>query len=202
MSKIYVDEIRHSGGAVAAMQLDSGGVVAEPNKEYFHVDLTANQSALGDDTAHVVDFGGLGTVKYDTKSNFDSTNDAYLLDSSDGVYLISYSVGFKSATVSTEKIQDVGAVIRIATDGTTFVNVNGSGAHLMDDQNHEIGSLTLSGTFIYKSTTATTKVDLQVYAQTASANYNVTHEVDNLVNNSATFGANARPTFLCIVRIA
>ena len=49
MSKIYVDEIRHSGGAVAAMQLDSGGVVAEPNKEYFHVDLTANQSALGDD---------------------------------------------------------------------------------------------------------------------------------------------------------
>ena len=187
---------------VTGLTIDSNGVIAEPNKEYFHVDLTSNQSGLGDDTVHVVDFGGSGTVKYDTKSNFDSANDAYLLDSSDGVYLISYSVGFKSATLSTEKIQDVGAVVRIATDGTTFVDVNGSGAHLMDDQNHEIGSLTLSGTFIYKSTTATTKVHIQVYAQTASANYNVTNEVDNLLNNSTTFGATARPTFLSIVRIA
>jgi len=203
MSKIYVDEIRHSGGANAAIQLDSGGVVAEPNKEYFHVDLTTNQNGLGDDTAHVVDFGGSGTVKYDTKSNFDSANDAYLLDSSDGVYLISYSVGFKSATVTTEKIQDVGAVVRIATDGTTFADVNGSGAHVMNDQSDEIGSFTLSGSFIYKSTTATTKVHLYAYAQMAGANYTITDEVDNLINNvNTTFGANARPTFLSIVRIA
>ena len=202
MSKLYVDEIRHSGGAVAAMQFDSGGVVAEPNKEYFHVDLTTNQSGLGDNTAHVVDFGGSGTVKYDSKSNFDSANDAYLLDSSDGVYLISYSVGFKSATVATETMQDAGAVVRIATDGTTFVDVNGSGAHLQNDAGDEVGSITLSGTFIYKATTATTKVHLYGYAQMAGANYNITHEVENLINNTLTFGATARPTFLSIARIA
>ena len=179
----------------------SGDVVGAV-QEYFHVDLTSNQSGLGDNTAHVVDFGGSGTVKYDTKSNFDSANDAYLLDSSDGVYLISYSVGFKSATVTTETIQDVGAVVRIATDGTTFADVNGSGAHLMNNQSDEVGSMTLSGSFIYKSTTATTKVHLHVYAQMAGANYNVTHEVENLINNTLTFGATARPTFLSIVRIA
>ena len=172
-------------------------------KEYFHVDLTSNQSGLSDDTAHVVDFGGSGTVKYDTKSNFDSANDAYLLDSSDGVYLISYSAGIKSASVATEKLQDAGAVVRIATDGTTFADVNGSGTHLMNDNDKEVGSATLSGTFIYKSTTATTKVHLHVYGQMAGANYTVTDEVENLVNNqNVTFGANARPTFLSIVRIA
>lgn len=204
MSKIYVDEIRHSGGAVAAMQFDSSGAVSEPNKEYFHVDLTSNQSGLTDNTAHIVDFGGLGTVKYDTKSNFDSANDAYLLDSSDGVYLISYSVGFKSSSVITETMQDAGAVVRIATDGTTFADVNGSGAHLQTDSNNEVGSMMLSGTFIYKSTTATTKVHLYAYAQMAGANYQITNEVDNLINNTSgtAFGATARPTFLSIVRIA
>jgi len=173
-------------------------------KEYFHVDLTTNQSGLGDNTAHIVDFGGIGTVKYDTKSNFDSANDAYLLDSSDGVYLISYSIGFKSSAVTTETIQDVGAVVRIATDGTTFADVNGSGAHLMNNAGDEAGSLTLSGSFIYKSTTATTKVHLYGYAQTAGANYNMTHEVENLINNTSgnAFGATARPTYLSIVRIA
>ena len=171
-------------------------------KEYFHVDLTTNQSGLGDDTAHIVDFGGSGTVKYDTKSNFDSANDAYLLDSSDGVYLISYSIGFKSSAVTTETMQDAGAVVRIATDGTTFADVNGSGAHLMTDSNNEVGSITLSGTFIYKSTTATTKVHLYGYANMAGANYNMNHEVENLINSTITFGATARPTFLSIVRIA
>ena len=67
--------------------------VSEPNKEYFHVDLTTAMTGLGDTTIHFVDFGGKGTVKYDTKSNFDSANDAYLLDSSDGVYLINFKYG-------------------------------------------------------------------------------------------------------------
>ena len=189
---------------MALSKIDPVTSIDLDDKEYFHVDLTSNQSGLGDNTVHVVNFGGIGTVRYDTKSNFDSANDAYLLDSSDGVYLISYSVGFKSATVTTETMQDAGAVVRIATDGTTFADVNGSGQHLMTDSGNEVGSMTLSGTFIYKSTTATTKVHLYAYAQMAGANYNVTHEVENLINNTSgtAFGATARPTFLSIIRIA
>jgi len=188
---------------MALSKIDPVESIDLADKEYFVVDLTTNQAGIADSTQATVDLGGSGTVRHDTKSNFDTSNDAYLLDSSDGVYLISYSVGFKSATVTTEKIQDVGAVVRIATDGTTFADVNGSGAHVMNDQSDEIGSFTLSGSFIYKSTTATTKVHLYAYAQMAGANYTITDEADNLINNvNTTFGANARPTFLSIVRIA
>tara|TARA_R100001509_G_scaffold156547_1_gene119906 strand:+ start:67 stop:633 length:567 start_codon:yes stop_codon:yes gene_type:complete len=188
---------------MAVSKIDPVTSIDLADKEYFHVDLTTSQGSLGDDTAHVVDFGGSGTVKYDTKSNFDSTNDAYLLDSSDGVYLISYSLAIKSVTLTTEKLQDAGAVVRIATDGTTFADVNGSAAHLLNDQNHEVGSVTLSGSFIYKSTTATTKVHLYAYAQMAGTNYTISHQVNQLLNEvNVTFGASARPTFLSIVRVA
>ena len=37
MSKIYVDEIRHSGGAIAAMQLDSTGRILTPARPAFNV---------------------------------------------------------------------------------------------------------------------------------------------------------------------
>ena len=53
------------------------------DQEYFHVDLTTTMTGMADKSIHTVDFGGKGTVRYDTKSNFDSANDAYLLDCSD-----------------------------------------------------------------------------------------------------------------------
>ena len=200
---VVSDTVSKAAGGTFGGDVSTTGDFKPTGKEYFHVDLTSSQSGLGDDTAHVVDFGGSGTVKYDTKSNFDSANDAYLLDSSDGVYLISYSVAFKSVTLTSEKLQDAGAVVRIATDGTTFADVNGNGAHLMNDASNEIGSVTLSGSFIYKSTTATTKVHLHAYAQMAGSNYTINHQVNQLLNNvNATFGTTARPTFLSIVRIA
>ena len=45
-------------------------------QEYFHVDLTTEQDSLTDNTTVTVDLGGSGTVKYDTKSNVDTSNDA------------------------------------------------------------------------------------------------------------------------------
>lgn len=55
MSKIYVDEIRHSGGAVAAMQFDSTGLVSLPNSVYLsRFGLTSNLTSDGDLTAWAV----------------------------------------------------------------------------------------------------------------------------------------------------
>ncbi len=86
------------------------GNVIETAKEYFQVNLTASQNGNSDNTATVVDFGAKGTVQYDTKSNFDSSNDAYLLDSSDGVYLISFSIALGSTSnINTETLKDVAA---------------------------------------------------------------------------------------------
>lgn len=172
-------------------------------KEYFHVDLTTAQTGNAHDSTVTVDFGGSGTVKYDTKSNFDSANDAYLLDSSDGVYLISFSVGIRSNTITTEVIKDAAAMVRVATDGSTFTPIIGSGGHLQNDANEELGSLTFSGSFIYKATTATTKIDVQAFAHNSgSAQYIISHHVDNVTDDAPTGSGTARCTFLSIVRIA
>lgn len=203
MSKLYVDEIRHSGGAVAAMQFDSGGVVAEPNKEYFHIDLTTAQSTLTSQDTVTVDFGGSGTVKYDTKSKFDSANDAYLLGSSDGVYLITYSIAVRSTTISTETIKDAAVMVRVATDGSTFTPMHGNGAHVQDTGGAEIGSFSISGSFIYKSTTATTKIDMQAYCDIAgSSTWAICNHVNNATDNSPVGSSDARCTFMSIARIA
>ena len=52
------------------------GISSNAGSEYFEVDLTSDMTSLADVTSTVVDFGGSGTVVYDTASNFDSANDA------------------------------------------------------------------------------------------------------------------------------
>jgi len=172
-------------------------------KEYFHVDLTTAQSGLSSQSTVTVDFGGSGTVKYDTKSKFDSANDAYLLDSSDGVYLISFSVGMRSQSISLETIKDAAVQIRVATDGSTFTPIIGSGSHIQDSGADEVGSMAYSGSFIYKATTATTKIDMQAYCDIAgSDNWSISDDVNLNTANSPTGSDTARCTFLSIVRIA
>ena len=174
------------------------------DKEYFHVDLTTLQSGLSDNTTVTVDFGGSGTVKYDTKSNFDSSNDAYLLGSSDGVYLISYCVAISSDSVSTETLIDHAGQIQVATDGSTFASIQGGGGHFQDNGGGEYGSTTVAGTFIYKATTATTKVRLQAYANmVSSGTWKIGEDINAILASSlVTGGDDARVTFLSIVRVA
>ena len=201
MSTLKVDAIETRGSATGT--ISCAGQISEAGKEYFHVDLTTAQTSLTDATSVVVDFGGSGTVKYDTKSNFDSANDAYLLGSSDGVYLISYSLGIRTDDLTDVHLIDAAALVRVATDGSTFVPIQGSASTPRDDDSGEGASLTLSGTFIYKSTNATTKVDLQGFANLlASDTFEFSHNINNLQNASITGGDTARCTFLTIVRIA
>ena len=178
------------------------GQISEAGKEYFHVDLTTQQVGLTDNSITTVDFGGSGTVKYDTKSNFDSGNDAYLLGSTDGVYLISYSIGIMSDDIGNEELLDAGALVRVATDGSTFSAIQGQAMHLQDEGNNEMGSVSFSGTFIYKSTNATTKIDLQGFGASASTfTYEFASSAYTMVAQSFS-GGTPRPTFLTIVRIA
>ena len=178
------------------------GQISEAGKEYFHVDLTTQQVGLTDNSITTVDFGGSGTVKYDTKSNFDSGNDAYLLGSTDGVYLISYSIGIMSDDIGNEELLDAGALLRVATDGSTFSAIQGQAMHMQDESNNEMGSVSFSGTFIYKSTNATTKIDLQGFGASASTfTYEFASSAYNMVEQSFS-GGTPRPTFLTIVRIA
>jgi hypothetical protein len=172
-------------------------------KEYFHVDLTTSQGSNSSQSTVTVDFGGRGTVKYDTASNFDSANDTYLLGSSDGVYLISFSIGMRSQTIATETIKDGAVLVRVATDGSTFTPIIGSGSHIQDNGGDEVGSVSYSGSFIYKATTATTKIDMQAFCDTASSGiWAVCDDVNSVTDNSPTDASLASITFLSIVRIA
>ena len=176
---------------------------SQEEKEYFQVDLTTRMDGITDSTAVVVDFGGGGTVRHDTKSKFDSSNDAYLLDSSDGVYLISFSILFSSNAIGTEQLMDVGAQIEVATDGSTFTGLFGQGERTTDSANDNAGAESLSGSYIYKATTATTKLRLAAICDTtASANYEIRTKV-NANMQSLTFSTDtAYGTYFSVVRIA
>ena len=179
----------------------SGDVVGAV-QEYFQVELTTLQDGLTDQTVNIVDFGGKGTVKYDTKSKFDSANDAYLLGSSDGVYLISFSIGIRSDAIGTEEIVDASAAVFAATDGSSFVAVHGAGERSVDQSGGRPGSVMLSGSFIYKSTTATTKVLLKTVVNTAGGSYEHSRTSSDNVNTGDSSFDTANCTFLSVVRIA
>ena len=202
MSEINVDTIKDRAGALA-MTIDTSGNITENNKEYFRVDLTTSQTGINEDSEATVDFGGSGTVIYDTKSNFDSGNDAYLLGST-GLYLITFSCSITSDAINTEEVHDAGAQIEVATDGSTYAGLFGASSRPNDGNNHGVGSVHLSNSIIYKSTNLTTKIRLRVQCDLSddSDTYEVRKDVDSNMQ-STTFGtSNSVPiTFMTVTRI-
>lgn len=205
MSKILVNEIGHNNDTTA-MTIDSGGNISEANKEYFLVRLTSAITGLSDNTTNVVNFNSNGTVEHDTKSNWDSTNNAYQFDSADGVYLITYSIGIMSPTITTEAMVDGAVSMMFSTDGfSSFVNAPqfGTGARVQNNVGDEGGSVPLSGSIIYKNTNANTKLQMRVYANTAgSATYSIAENANALTGGTFNNGDHADCTYFNVVRIA
>ena len=202
MSEINVDTIKDRAGALA-MTIDTSGNITENNKEYFRVDLTTSQAGINEDSEATVDFGGSGTVIYDTKSNFDSGNDAYLLGST-GLYLITFSCSITSDAINTEEIQDAGAQIEVATDGSTYAGMFGASYRPNDGNNHGVGSVHLSNSIIYKSTNLTTKIRLRVLCDLSddSDTYEVRKDVDSNMQSNTFDTSNDVPiTFITVARI-
>ena len=90
MSKIYVDEIRHSGGAESALTIDSSGRVLQPNKPSF---LCRPSGSMSQVTAgwRTLDFA---TVDHDIGSNLHA--DGYFVAPVDGVYHFDYNARLDS----------------------------------------------------------------------------------------------------------
>jgi len=195
-------------GAVTATSFSGDGstltgISSAAGSEYFQVNLTTDQTGLTGSTAATVDFGGSGTVEYDTASNFDSANDAYLLGSSNGVYMISYNIGIRSNAVGTPKTVFAAAAVNIATDGSTFAAYKGSGAQLRGDAGDDEGSVTFAGSFIYKATTATTKIKLVGIALMGSSQaWNIETDTGSMIQVTDTGITGAKVTFLSVMRIA
>jgi len=204
-SILKVDSIQNSGGT-AAMAFDSGGNISEANKEYFHVTLSTRITGLSDNTTNVVNFNSNGIVRHDTKSNWDSTNNAYQFDSADGVYLITYSIGIQSPTVSTEVMVDGAASMLFSTDNfSSVVNAPafGNGMRVQNNVGDEGGSIALSGSVLYKNTNANMKVQMRVYGNTAgSATYSVSEQANQMTSSTISDFTNSDCTYFSVVRIA
>ncbi len=201
-SILGIDTIQHTGGT-NAMTIDTSGNITESNKEYFRIDLTTNQTGINEDSEATVDFASKGTVIYDTKSKWDSGNNAYLLGST-GLYLITFSCSITSDAINTEEVHDAGAQIEVATDGSTWAGLFGASYRPNDGNNHGVGSVHLANSIIYKSTNLTTKIRLRVQCDLSddSDTYEVRKDVDANMQATTFATSNSVPiTFITVARI-
>ena len=113
MSKIYVDEIRHSGGAVAAMQFDSTGRITTPARPAFLVARNTTLTLTEGDPHQVLPFDD---VQFDIGSNFSTANNNYVCPV-DGVYFFSLNVRLDALTTGTGKY--IRAMIYKGSDAST-----------------------------------------------------------------------------------
>ena len=86
MSKLYVDEIRHSGGANAAIQLASSGIVTNATPVGFVVDVQSDQSGFTNNAYTKVPFQLGGTFTFDTHSGWSNANSYYTVPTGCGGY--------------------------------------------------------------------------------------------------------------------
>jgi len=104
MSKIYVDEIRHSGGAVAALSINSSGYVTTPNRPFVSAawdgsSSTEIETSIYKFTAYSTSNQNIGsggrTIIYKNDYNMLNTSTGSVTIPVSGIYLIlgHYSAG-------------------------------------------------------------------------------------------------------------
>ena len=161
-------------------------------------------TGLADVSSNVVDYASNGTIKHDTKSKWDASNNAYEFDSATGLYLITMSAGIRSNVVTTEGLYDVYSRVQFSADNfsSTITNEDiefGASSRPTDSASHMQGSVTFFQQSIYKNTAAGRKIRHQVYANTNSTTYAISSNAN--VNAAGTFGAASRITRLEVLRI-
>ena len=195
-------------GAVTGAKIENNptiaGQLSEAGKEYFKIVLSTDQTGLADTSATVVDYASKGTIKHDTKSKWDASNNAYEFDSATGLYLITMSAGVRSETVQTESLYDAYSRVQFSANNfaSTITNEDiefGASIRTADSASEAQGSVTLFQQTIYKNTAAGRKIRHQVYANTNATNYAVSSNANT--NAAGTFGSASRITRLEVLRI-
>jgi hypothetical protein len=194
-------------GSVTSAKLDTNievsGILTEPNKEYFQVDLTTTQSGIVDGAHAVVDFNTNGTVKYDTKSNFDASTNSYELDSSDGVYWVEYSLAITSDTAGTAELITSTSAAEFSTDNFSSINSRISeftrslnAADALEVSHHHKRST------IFKATSSGTKIRLKASSNPSGNQASTYRFAHNISTQSSFTNFDGVVTSLSVVRIA
>lgn len=202
-----VGTISPPDGSVTSAKLDTNievtGILTEPNKEYFQVDLTTTQSGITDATFAIVDFNTNGTVKYDTKSNFDASTNSYELDSADGVYWVEYSLAITSDTAGSAELITSTSAAEFSTDNFSSINsrISEFTRSLNAADAYEVSHHHKRST-IFKATSSGTKIRLQATcnpAGNATSTYRFAH---NISTQSSFADLDGTVTSLIVMRIA
>lgn len=97
MSKIYVDEIRHSGGAVAAMQFDSTGRILTPARpSFFAYKVTGDSSDIDYTSLTQVTFD---SIQHNIGNCFNTSTNKFIAPI-DGVYHFSWQVRMSNTSAA------------------------------------------------------------------------------------------------------
>jgi len=205
-SILKVDSIQNAAGT-AAMTIDSSGNISETNKEYFRVKLTSAQTGNTENAIAIVNFASNGTVVYDTLSNWDASTNSYQLGSSDGVYLIHFSLGITSPTTTTETLRDTASLVEFTSNNFSSLldtPAFGFGSRYVDQDSADYGAVTMSNSSVFKATATGIKIRLSGYANTdGSLTYTIAKDAQATTGSqTATALVPADVTFLEVVRIA
>jgi hypothetical protein len=204
-SILKVDSIQNSAGT-AAMTIDSSGNISEPNKEYFRVKLTSAQTGNSDNAIAIVNFASNGTVVYDTLSNWDASTNSYQLGSSDGVYLIHFSLGIASPTTTTETLRDTASLVEFTSNNFSSLldtPAFGFGSRYVDQDSADYGAVTMSNSSVFKATATGIKIRLSGYANTDATAFTIAKDAQATTGSQTATGlVPADVTFLEVVRIA
>lgn len=178
--------------------------MSEAGKEYFKIVLSTDVTGLSDAASTVVDYASNGTIKHDTKSKWDASNNAYEFDSATGLYLITMSAGIRSNTVQTESLYDAYSRVQFSENNfastiTTEDIEFGASTRTTDSASEMQGSVAFFQQSIYKNTAAGRKIRHQVYANTNSTTYAISSNANT--NAAGTFGSASRITRLEVLRI-
>ena len=194
-------------GSVTSAKLDTNieisGILTEPNKEYFQVDLTTTQSGITDATFAIVDFNTNGTVKYDTKSNFDASTNSYELDSADGVYWVEYSLAITSDTAGSPELITSTSAAEFSTDNFSSINsrISEFTRSLNAADAYEVSHHHKRST-IFKATSSGTKIRLQATCNPAGNQASTYRFAHNISTQSSFADLDGTVTSLIVMRIA
>jgi hypothetical protein len=159
MSKIYVDEIRHSGGAVAAINIDSTGRV-DMNASYVFDQwyLNANHTTDGDSDITAwsqVAFTGLGKI-----SGMSHSSGIFTFPQT-GLYKVTGTFGQRD-----DGSDNFAPAISVTTDNSTFTDVMLMISASSGDVN---GGSACSSVFVNVTDTANVKVKFRATSMDANS---------------------------------
>ena len=177
-------DVNLSGNLTVGGSSPGGDIVVAAGSEYFQAYLTdyqtnINNLEVNEDTWTILDFEGKGAQTGNT-TNWDGSTNSYTLGST-GLYQISFQIYFSNATyrdtttsnkISLAEYKDIGVYVEYSADNWSSSAIAFAGGLSATQHSIRIGK-TISGTYLFSPTSASTKIRLRGAADPQGSNTTV-----------------------------